>query len=208
MAKYYAWAAVAAAVLVIVGTIFVTSGKDDDKYAHCQKTAVAGGLGAIGGPFTMVDENGKTVTDKDVIDMPTLLYFGYTYCPDVCPLDSARNAEAVEILEKSNEMVKPVFVSVDPERDTPALLRDYTDNLSPRFLGLTGSSEQVKAISKAYHTYYSRREAEDGDPDSYLFDHSTSSYLVFPGEGTVAIFSRNVEPQAMADEIGCYLEAR
>lgn len=208
MAKYYAWAAVAAAVLVIVGTVFVTSNRGSEKYASCQRTAVAGGLDAIGGPFTMVDENGKTVTDKDVIDGPTLLYFGYTYCPDVCPLDSARNAEAVEILEERGEMVKPVFVSVDPERDTPAMLRDYTDNLHPRFLGLTGSSEQVKAISKAYHTYYSRREAADGDPDAYLFDHSTSSYLVFPGEGTVAIFSRSVSPEAMADEIGCYLKAR
>ena len=210
MTKYYAWAAVVAVVLLIVGMVFLTMGGwgSDDKYAQCRSTKVAGGAGAIGGPFTLVDENGKTVTDKDVIDQPSLLYFGYTFCPDVCPLDNARNAEAIELLEQNGKIVQPVFISIDPDRDTPELLRDFTDVLHPRMLGLTGTPEQVKAASQAYRTYFKKNEPEEGDDDYYLVDHSTMSYLVFPGEGTVEIFNRNVAPEAMASQIGCFLDAR
>ena len=179
-----------------------------DKYAQCRTAKVAGGTSQIGGPFTLVDETGKTVTDEDVIDKPSLLYFGYSFCPDVCPLDNARNAEAIEILEDRGKMVKPVFISVDPERDTPELLDDFTANLHPRMLGLTGSPEQVKAASQAYRTYYKKNEPEEGDEDYYLIDHSTFSYLVFPEEGFIEFFKRDLTPAQMADRIECFLEAR
>ena len=210
MTKYYAWGAVVAVVLLIVGMVAATMGGwvPDDKYGQCRATKLAGGAGDIGGPFTLVDETGKTVTSEEVISEPSLLYFGYTFCPDVCPLDNARNAEAVEILESRGQMVQPVFISIDPDRDTPEILRDFTDNLHERMLGLTGSPEQVAAASKAYRTYYKKHDPEPGNEEFYLVDHSTWSYLVFPGEGLVGLFKRDETPQTMADRIGCFLEAR
>ena len=121
-------AAVAAGVVAVAGlsaTWYFTSGGEQDQFAQCRKAAVAGGAGAIGGPFTLVSETGATVTDKDVITKPSLLYFGYTFCPDVCPLDNARNVEAVSLLEESGYEVTPVFISIDPDRDTPEVLADF-----------------------------------------------------------------------------------
>lgn len=136
------------------------------------------------------------------------MYFGYTFCPDVCPLDNARNAEAIEILESRGDIVKPVFISIDPQRDTPEILRDFTDNLHPRMVGLTGTPEQVKAASQAYRTYFKKQEPEAGDEQFYLVDHSTFTYLVFPDEGFIEFFKRDTTPQAMADGVQCFLEAR
>ena len=198
----------AVAVTALLGvTWFMSSGPGtDDKYADCRSGAVAGGA-KIGGPFTLVDETGKTVTDADVIDQPSLLYFGYTFCPDVCPLDNSRNAEAIEILENRGKIVKPVFISIDPDRDTPELLADFTDYLHPRMIGLTGTPEQVKAASQAYRTYYKKQEPEPGDEEYYLVDHSTFTYLVFPDDGFVDFFRRDLTPEQMADKVQCFLEA-
>ena len=208
MTKYYAWGAMVVVVAVTLGlVVFTMGGVGGEKYSKCRQGQIAGGV-QIGGPFTLVDENGATVTDAEVIDEPSLIYFGYTFCPDVCPLDNARNAEAIEILESRGQSVKPVFISIDPARDTPEVLRDFTDNLHPRMLGLTGSEEQVKAASQAYRTYFKRHEPEAGSEDFYLVDHTTMSYLMFPGEGLVEFFRRDVTPAAMADQIGCFLEAR
>jgi protein SCO1/2 len=143
-----------------------------------------------------------------VIDQPSLVYFGYTFCPDVCPLDNARNAEAVEILESRGDIVKPVFISIDPQRDTPEILRDFTDNLHPRMVGLTGTPEQVKAASQTYRTYFKKQEPEEGNEQFYLVDHSTFTYLVFPDEGFIEFFKRDTTPEALADGVQCFLEAR
>ncbi|MDR9484685.1 MAG: SCO family protein [Sediminimonas sp.] len=196
-------------IAVLTGiTLFGGSGGDADKYAQCRSSKVAGGSSQIGGPFTLVDETGKTVTDADVIDKPSLLYFGYSFCPDVCPLDNSRNAEAIELLEERGKIVKPVFISIDPARDTPELLADFTENLHPRMVGLTGTPEQVKAASQAYRTYYKKNEPEEGNEDYYLVDHSTFSYLVFPDEGFVEFFKRDLSPGQLADKVECFLEAR
>jgi protein SCO1/2 len=196
-----------ALVAVIAGlgaTWVLTRGAgSDDQFAECRMGRVATGPGMIGGPFELVSETGETVTDKDVITEPTILYFGYTYCPDVCPLDSARNAEAVEILESRGQIVQPVFISVDSERDTPETMAEFTDILHPRMLGLTGSAEQIKAASQAYRTYY--KKEVDGDPEYFLIDHSTFSYLVLPEYGFVEFFKRDLTPEKMADQVGCFL---
>ena len=210
MTRLYAIIAAVVAVLFVGGLWFLTSGAtgDADKFAQCRTAKVAGGSGQIGGPFTLISETGETVTDKDVIDGPTLLYFGYAFCPDVCPLDNARNAEAIEILEQRGVMVKPVFISVDPDRDTPELLADFTANMHPRMLGLTGTPEQIKAASQAYRTYYKKQEPEEGDEEYYLIDHSTFSYLVFPEEGFVEFFKRDLTPEQLADRLQCFVEAQ
>ena len=208
MTRIYAIVSALVALVFLGGLWVVTGGQDSgDKYAQCRKTAVAGGA-QIGGTFTLVDENGATVTDRDVIDQPSLVYFGYTFCPDVCPLDNARNAEAVEILESRGDIVKPVFISIDPQRDTPEILRDFTDNLHPRMVGLTGTPEQVKAASQTYRTYFKKQEPEEGNEQFYLVDHSTFTYLVFPDEGFIEFFKRDTTPEALADGVQCFLEAR
>lgn len=198
--------AIAAVVGLLGGLWYQTATRgSDDIFAECRTSQIAGGASQIGGPFELVDETGKTVTDKDVITGPSLLYFGYTFCPDVCPLDNTRNAEAVSILEERGKIVTPVFISIDPERDTPEVVAEFTDLMHPRMIGLTGTPEQVKAASRAYRTYYKKQE--DGDPEYYLVDHSTSTYLVLPKYGFVDFFQRDVTPEEMADRVGCFLDA-
>ncbi|MFB2531986.1 SCO family protein [Paracoccus sp. p4-l81] len=201
-------AAIAATALALIGLgagwwAVNRGGASADAFAQCRQGVVSGG-GAIGGPFTLVDENGKTVTDQEVFTKPSLLYFGYTFCPDVCPLDSARNAEAATLLEEKGMDVTPVFISVDPARDTPEVVRDFTDALHPKMIGLTGSPEQVAAASRAYRTYY---KAQSPDDDYYLVDHSTQTYLVLPKTGFVEFFNRDVSPQQMADRVECFVKA-
>ncbi len=193
------------AVVGLIGAsvLYILQPTGDDQFAQCRAGAVGGG--AIGGPFTLTDENGKTVTDKDVITGPTLVYFGYTFCPDVCPLDAARNAEAVDILESDGKIVTPVFISFDPERDTPEVLRDFTDAMHPRMIGLTGTPDQVKAASAAYKTFYQKQV--DGDPKYYLMDHSTFSYLMMPEVGFVDFFDRDISAANMAKKLGCFVDA-
>ncbi len=203
MLKLYAGLAATAVIGLLAGSLYTVYGhKDADVFAQCRSGQVGGG--AIGGPFTLVDENGKTVTDVDVITKPSLVYFGYTFCPDVCPLDNARNADAVDLLDKMGLDVTPVFISIDPARDTPEIMRDFTSNLHPRMIGLTGSQEQVKAASLAYKTYYKKQE---GDEAYYLMDHSTFTYLMLPGSGFAEFYQRDVTPEAMAESVSCYVNA-
>jgi protein SCO1 len=208
MLRIYAIGAAGLVVVMTAGVFLYTQfAAEPDKYAQCRTTAIAGGGTQIGGPFTLVDEMGATVTDADVIDQPTLIYFGYTFCPDVCPLDGTRNAEAVDILEERGVMVKPVFISIDPERDTPEVVDAYTANLHERMLGLTGSPEQVREASRAYRTFYQKQEPAAGNEDYYLVDHSTMSYLMFPGEGFIEVFQRSLRADDVADRIQCFIDA-
>lgn len=169
----------------------------------CTGTSVAGG--AIGGPFELVDENGQTVTEAEVITEPTLLYFGYTFCPDVCPIDNARNAVATDILAEAGHDITPVFISVDPKRDTVDVVRDYTENFHPKMIGLTGSAEQVAAAADAYRVVY---RAHDDDPDYYLVDHSVFTYLTLPDQGFVDFFRREDTPEQIAARVSCILDAQ
>jgi protein SCO1/2 len=201
MNRKIAFGAAAVAAAFLAGTAwFAFQGGGSDRFAQCRTTTVAGDLG---GPFELVNAKGETVTDKDVITEPALIYFGYTFCPDVCPLDVDRNASAVEILEQRGQIVTPVFITVDPERDTPEVVGEFAEVMHPRMIGLTGSAEQVKAASQAYRTYYKAHPKVD---DEYLVDHSTFSYLVLPEEGFVEYFRREVRPEQMADQIGCFLD--
>ncbi|WP_419740605.1 SCO family protein [Ruegeria sp.] len=200
------YAILAAVVLAIsLGAMWLlTMGSgSDDKYAQCRSSQIAGGAAAIGGPFELVNGKGETVTDKDVITEPTLVYFGYTFCPDVCPFDMSRNAEAVDILAKRGQSVTPLFISIDPDRDTPEVVGDYAFNLHERLIALTGSPEQVKAASQAYKTYY---KAHDKSDEYYLVDHSTFTYLVTPEDGFLEFFKREDTAQQMADKVGCFLD--
>ena len=196
--------AVSAGVLVagLLGGLayFILSDRGDQRFAQCRESAIAG---ALGGPFELVDHAGRTVTDREVIDRPALIYFGYTFCPDVCPWDAARNALVADLVAERGYEVRPVFVSVDPERDTPEVLERFVGNLSERMVGLTGTDEQVRAASQAYRTYFRRHEGDE----FYLVDHSTFSYLALPGHGVVEIFRRTQSAEEIADSLLCFIEA-
>jgi protein SCO1/2 len=176
--------------------------RPDDTFAQCRQGQVAGG--DIGGPFTLVNTAGQTVTDAEVLAEPALVYFGYTFCPDVCPFDMARNVEAVDMLAARGLKVTPVFISIDPERDTPEALADYALNMHPDLVALTGTEAQVKAASQAYKTFYRKQESAD---EFYLVDHSTFTYLMLPGTGFVDFFRREITSAEMADSVACFLEA-
>ncbi|MCC5987990.1 MAG: SCO family protein [Pararhodobacter sp.] len=195
-------ALVVAGMLAALGWMVLLRG-EADQFAQCRTGVVAGGAGQIGGPFELIDHHGQTVNDEDVITMPSIIYFGYTFCPDVCPLDVARNALAVELLEEDGHMAQPVFISVDPRRDTPEVLEEFASIFHPRMIGLTGSDEQVRAVSRAYRTFFQVQPADD---EFYLVDHSTHSYLVLPGHGFVEFFPRSLDARQIAERSACFIE--
>lgn len=198
--------AILAALVVVVtlGTalFFAFRSQPADQFAECRATAVAGGSAAIGGPFELTDHTGARVTDVDVIDRPSLVYFGYTYCPDVCPLDTYRNAEAVALLQERGVDVKPVMITIDPARDTPETMAAFVGYLHEDMVGLTGSPEEIAAAIKAYKVY----AAKNGDGENYLMDHSTSTYLMAPEYGFLEFFRRDTTPEEMADRVACFAD--
>lgn len=202
--RFIALISAAAVAGLLGGTWLATqSGRGNDRFAQCRASAIAGGAGSIGGPFELVNGRGETVTEADVITKPSLLYFGFTSCADACPLDVSRNVVAVDILEEQGVEVTPVFISFDPDRDTPDVVAEFAATMHPRMIGLTGSAEQVKAATKAYSAFYSRNPGED---EYYTFTHSTFSYLVLPEQGFVEFFRQQAGPEEMAQTIACYVE--
>ena len=205
MTRTIAIAAATAIVALLGATWYLTvRGPGDDQFAACRGSAIAGGSGSVGAPFTLVNGAGETVTDTEVITKPSLLYFGYTFCPDVCPFDVTRNADAVDILQEQGVDVQPVFISVDPERDTPEQLAEYAGYMHEDMVALSGSPEQVKAAADAYRVIYSK---QDGDDEYYLVNHTTFTYLVLPGHGFVEFFRRDTTPEAMAERTACFVDA-
>jgi protein SCO1/2 len=131
----------------------------------------------IGGPFSLVDQDGRTFTDANLRGKPTLLYFGYTFCPDVCPTSLLLMENAAENLGPDGpKKVNLVFITIDPERDTPKLMKGYVGNFGPTIVGLTGTPQQIAAVAHSYRVYYQKVPSKDGSP--YLMDHSSIVYLL------------------------------
>ena len=202
--KILALGALASVLVLTTGALWLQRGSAGD-FAQCSSTVVSGGMDSFGTSFTLTDETGARVTDAQVFDRPSILYFGYTFCPDVCPLDAARNAEAIDLLKGRGIDAKPVFITVDPARDTPEVLADFTDALHPDMVGLTGTAEEIAAANKGWRNYYKAQDSEDSE--YYLVDHMTSSFLVLPDQGTVEVFHRDLPAQDMADKAACFIEA-
>ena len=158
---------------------------------------------SVGGPFEMVDHRGETVTEQALEGRFALIYFGYTGCPDVCPTELNTMAGAIDALATEDAArVLPVVVSVDPARDTVAVLRDYVAAFHPRMIGLTGSAAQVTAMKKTYRVY---SRALDADDDGFYFvDHSTFIFLMGPDGRFIEI----MRPQLSIDEMADRLRAR
>lgn len=157
----------------------------------------------MGGPFSLTGETGAPVKESDFKGQYRLVYFGYTFCPDVCPVDVQSLMQGFKAFEKSDpdkaSKVQPIFITVDPARDTPAVLTQFTDAFHPRLLGLTGDAATIASVTKAYGGYAQRGDAR---PDGgYLVDHTRSAVLYGPEGQPLAIIKQDAEPQSLAAEL-------
>ncbi len=157
---------------------------------------------AIGGSFALVDQNGTPRTDTDFHGRTLLVYFGFTHCPDVCPTTLAVVAGALEQLGPVGQHLIPIFVSVDPARDTPAVLKPYLASFGPRFVGLTGSAQAIEAIKKDYRVYAVREPLEGG---GYAMTHSNTLYLIGPNGKFITHFDETLGPEKLAEALRKYL---
>jgi len=155
----------------------------------------------IGGPFTLEDGNGKPVTDKDFRGKYMLVYFGYTFCPDVCPTTLNAVADAMDKLGPAASRIQPLFITVDPKRDTPAVVKQYAAASGPNIRGLTGTPEEIAKAAKEYRVYYAEHRTGPG-PDDYSMDHSSVLYLMSPDGAFVA----PVRADQSGDEIAANLK--
>lgn len=152
----------------------------------------------IGGPFALTDQNGVTRTDQDYRGKYTLVFFGFTYCPDVCPTTLGVLQAALDKLGTRSEKIVPIFITVDPERDTPEVMREYLKSFGERFVGLTGSVAGVTAAAKAYHVYFKKRPQPDGP---YTMDHSSVIYLMGPDGRYVTHYTTEQGPDGIAADL-------
>jgi protein SCO1 len=164
------------------------------------------GKALIGGPFSLVDTDGKRVTDRDLQGKLMLVFFGYTHCPDVCPTELQTMAEVIDKLGSDADKVAPVFISVDPSRDTPQALSAYVKNFSPRIVGLTGDASEVASVAKAYRVYFRKNGDSNGE---YTVDHSAFVYLMdgqgnylthFPFDTTSDIMTSVIKKHIVGDK--------
>lgn len=158
----------------------------------------------IGGPFTLVSTAGTTVTEDILLGHYSLVYFGFTHCPDICPLALQGMTEAIDALGPAGDGILPVFISLDPERDTPDAMAGYITNFHPRFVGLTGSIEQIEAAAAQYKVYARKAFLKDADGNNtgdYLVDHTGFTYLMDPSGRYAHHFSKDATAQEMAEYI-------
>ena len=153
---------------------------------------------AIGGPFRLVDQNGKTVTDADLKGKWSLVYFGYTHCPDACPTALNDIAIALDELGPHRDAIRPVFVTVDPERDTPEVLKSYVTAFNAPILALSGTPEEIAQAAKGYRVYYAKHPEAGGD---YSMDHSSVIYVMDPEGRFTASFTQENSPEEIAERL-------
>jgi cytochrome oxidase Cu insertion factor (SCO1/SenC/PrrC family) len=159
--------------------------------------SMAGGEALVGGPFTLTDQHGAVVTEQDFAGRYMLIYFGYTYCPDFCPMSLSNMTQALDLLPPEQaEQVTPILITVDPERDTVEQLAEYAPLFHPRLVALTGTPEETRQAAKAYRVYFSKAGNDDGS--DYLMDHSTFIYLMGPDGKYVRHFSHSATPEEIA----------
>lgn len=163
---------------------------------------------SLGGPFTLINQDGKTVRDSDFAGRWRLIYFGYAFCPDVCPTDLALIGRGLQAFEGQapalGTKVAPIFITIDPQRDTPATLKPFVAAFHPRLVGLTGTAAQIDAVTRAYGVYAKRMET--GDPDNYLMDHSAMVYLFDPDGKPIAFLPhQGLSAQAITDLLATHV---
>jgi len=195
-------------ILLVVSAVVLAVGVVTTKIVLNLRQMTASGSGSIpgqirvspdtpiGGPFALTDQNGRRVTDVDFRGRFMLVYFGYTFCPDVCPTELNTMALALKELGADAVRVVPVFITVDPARDTPDTLKAYLASFGPEFIGLTGSDEEIAAAAKAYRVYY--KKAEGTDPANYSMDHTSLLYLMGSDGKIAALFRTEITADDLA----------
>ena len=190
------------AIIITVGVaavVFVTLGRDIMSGNDTQQRSTQGKVN-IGGPFQLVNGSGKTVSDMDFRGKYMILYFGYTFCPDVCPTSLGEIAAALDLLTADEiAQVVPVFISIDPERDTPKIVGEYVEHFHERMIGLTGSIDAVKSVAKSYKAYFSKGEVDaDGD---YPVDHTSYTYVIGPDGQFITAYRHATPAKDMAKSL-------
>jgi protein SCO1/2 len=168
---------------------------------HGGQPVESSGTALVGGPFSLTDTQGKTVTDADFRGRYMLVFFGFTHCPDICPAELQVIAQALDKLGDKAKKVVPIFMTLDPERDTPEALAAYVKSFGPNFVGLTGSPEAIAAAAKAYRVAYAKVENRES-PGDYSVDHSALVYLMDPEGRYVTHFSYGTSADEMAEKLG------
>ena len=158
----------------------------------------------IGGPFTLTDHTGQRVSDADFRGRHMLVYFGFTFCPDVCPTELSTMVRALEALGPAGESVVPLLITIDPARDTPDALASYVALFDERLIGLTGTDEEIAAVADAYRVFYARAP-DTGQTTTYLMDHSAYIYLMAPTGENLVVFPQGVGPERMAEALAVHV---
>ncbi|HZN30303.1 MAG TPA: SCO family protein [Xanthobacteraceae bacterium] len=187
-------AAFLAGLVLCFGVILLVSGR--------VSAPVAQQVAAIGGPFELTDQNGRTVTERDLKGRPFLVFFGFTRCPDICPTTLFEVSEIMRALGKDADRVGALFITVDPERDTPAALKDYLSSFDPHLAGLTGEPAAVAAVAKAYRVYFKKVPLDQG---GYTMDHTAIVYLMDKDGRFVSPFNLKRTTEALAADLRRYL---
>jgi protein SCO1 len=200
------------AALVTAGTLWRLGDQRPQSATLTQESPPA----AFGGPFSLTDQNGKRRTDTDFRGKFMLIFFGYTYCPDICPTTLAVEAEALDKLGPRANRIVPIFISIDPKRDTPAKLKSYLAAFDakapsgrPDFVGLTGSEDDIARAAKAYRVYYRAHiDTQREDGADYSLEHSSDIYLMGPDGNFVVYYSQGILPDELAADLGTRTSAR
>jgi len=181
-------------LVLVFGAILLITGRSP--------SPIGPAIAAVGGPFHLEDQNGRPVSDEDMKGRPFLVFFGFTHCPDVCPTTLFDISEVLKRLGKDADRTGAIFITVDPERDTPAVLKDYLSNFDPHLRGLTGDASAVEAALRAYRVYAKKVPLSGGD---YTMDHTAVVYLMDKDGRFVAPFNLKRTPQAAADDLRRFL---
>ena len=183
-----------------MSVIFVKYFNNNKKFefASCGINTSVKSFKSFNKDFNLIHEDGFLISRKQLIDQPSLIYFGYTYCPDICPFDLMRNAQVVELLKNENIKIKPIFITLDPNRDNLEILKEYTDFHHKDMIGLTGSEKEIDRIKKIFMIYSQMPNDTSGD---YVINHSTFSYFILPDVGLVTYFTRKDKVEKMSNTI-------
>lgn len=190
---------IAGLVIGVVAAVLIIPGARDALFPTTSMTRTSG-KALVGGSFKLTDETGKQVTDKDYAGRYTLVFFGYTSCPDICPASLQLISAVLGNLGAKADRITPIFISVDPERDTPQKLGEYVKNFDPRIVGLTGTPEEVAAVAKAYKVYY-RKVPNPDSPANYAMDHTSILYVMGPDGSYLTHFTPTTSVEDMTAKL-------
>ncbi|MEL6316656.1 MAG: SCO family protein [Pseudomonadota bacterium] len=192
-------ATLVAMVLGVSLSLLIFGGQAARDSARLSGLSTPGGP-TLGGPFELVDQNGRTVDESVLAGRPTLLYFGFTFCPDFCPMELANISRAAALLRAEGQAVQTVFVTIDPTRDTPEVLKEYVENFDAEMLGLGGTEAQVAAAAKAYGVFFQPVRGEDF-ADGYTMEHTTFVYALDASGSLIKVFRANSAPEEIAEAV-------